>query len=106
MATKSKHKMRARLRDGVVDVRVLIQHPMETGNRKDPITGLKVPRLFIRELVCEHNGKPVMRTQWSWGMARNPYLGLHLKGAAKGDKVRLYWMDSAGVADAVESVVR
>lgn len=105
MAGKDKHKMRARLRGGAAEVKVLIQHPMETGNRRDPITGLKVPRLFIRELTCEHNGRVVLRAYWSWGMARNPYLGFRIQGARKGDRVRMYWSDSGGVSDSVEARV-
>ena len=39
----ARSKMRARLVEGDTVVKTLIQHPMETGNRKDPRTGLKVP---------------------------------------------------------------
>ena len=84
---------------------MLLQHPMETGRRKDPATGLKIPRHFIRELVCEHNGNPVLRTQWSWGMARNPYLSFHIREARPGDSVKLYWSDDMGATDEVETVV-
>jgi len=101
----STHKIRARLKDGMAEVKVLLQHPMETGNRKDPATGLKVPRHFIRSLTCEHNGKSVLTTQWSWGMARNPYLSFRIRTARTGDKVRLHWSDDQGATDEVETTV-
>src|SRR5438105_3400071 len=34
---------------------------METGNRKDP-AGQSIPAHYIKELLCEHNGKPVLTT--------------------------------------------
>ena len=102
---KTQHKMRVRMNGGMAEVRVLLQHPMETGNRTDPLTGLKVPRHFIRELVCTHNDNTVLRTQWSWGMARNPYLSFRIRSAHPGDRVRIEWRDDRGEADAIECVV-
>lgn len=102
---KRTHKMRARMKNGMAEVKLLLQHPMETGNRTDPTTGLTVPRHFIRELVCEHNGNGVLRTEWSWGMARNPYLSFHIREARAGDRVRIRWSDDRGEDDAIEAVV-
>lgn len=105
MSEAESGRVRARLRDGTITVKVLMRHPMETGNRKDPSTGLKVPRHFIRELICEHNGEPVLRTQWSWGMARNPYLSIRIREGRPGDRVRVQWTDDQGAVDAIEAVV-
>jgi sulfur-oxidizing protein SoxZ len=105
MAGQQEHKLNARMKDGMAEVKLLLRHPMETGNRKDPSTGLRVPRHFIRELVCEHNGEPVLRTQWSWGMARNPYLSIRIREAKTGDRVRFQWTDDRGDTDAIEAVV-
>ncbi len=102
---KGTHKMLARMKDGMAEVKLLLRHPMETGNRTDPTTGLKVPRHFIRELVCEHNGNAVLRAQWSWGMARYPYLSFRIREARPGDRVRFQWRDDRGKDDAMEAVV-
>lgn len=99
------HKMRARMKDGKAEIKLLINHPMETGTRKDPATGLVIPRYFIRELVCEHNGKPVLRTQWNWGIARNPFLSFRIRTARSGDTIRVWWVDDRGMEDGVEGVV-
>ena len=99
------HKIRARMKDGMAEVKMLLQHPMETGNRKDPETGLKIPRHFIRELTCEHHGNAVLSTQWSWGIARNPYLALRIREASPGDRVRVYWSDDTGATDEVETIL-
>ena len=102
---KKDHKMRVRLKDGMAEVKLLLQHPMETGNRRDPLTGLKVPRHFIRELVCDLNGNTVLRADWSWGMARKPYLSFRIREASPGDLVRVRWSDDRGNDDAIEAVV-
>ena len=37
--TGTNDKMRARMKDGAAEIKLLLQHPMETGNRTDPATG-------------------------------------------------------------------
>jgi len=103
--SNNSHKIRARMREGGAEVKVLLQHPMETGNRSDRTTGLKVPRHFIRELVCEHNGKIVLSTDWSWGMARNPYISFRIRHASPGDRISVRWRDDRGAEDTIEAVV-
>jgi sulfur-oxidizing protein SoxZ len=105
MAGQQEHKLNARIKDGMAEGKLLLRHPMETGNRKEPSTGIKVPRHFIRERICEHNGSPVLRTQWSGGMARNPCLSIRIREAKTGDRVRIQWTDDRGETDANEAVV-
>lgn len=105
MSTHASHKIRARLKGQTAEVKVLIQHPMETGRRKDPATGLVVPRHFIREIHCEHNGTEVLSAVWSWGMARNPYLSYRVLDARPGDRVRVYWTDDKGLTESLETQV-
>ena len=93
------------MRDELAVVKVLIRHPMETGRRKDKTTGATIPRHFIRELRCEHNGDTVLTADWSWGVARNPYLSFHLLAAQRGDRVRIQWSDNRGEDGAIETVV-
>lgn len=100
------HRIRVVSADGGADVRVLIQHPMETGTRKDPASGKTIPRHFIEELSCEHNGIEVMHAYWSWGMAFNPFLSLHIQRARPGDVVRVRWTDNTGRSESVEGAVQ
>ncbi len=99
-------KMRARLKDGAVLVKALLKHPMETGSRKHPVTGVLIPRHFIRELVCEHNGKPVLTFDWGWGVAAKPYLAFRLKEGKAGDLVAIRWVDNKGRAGRLEDRVK
>jgi len=64
---RSPHKMRVSMKDKVALVKVLIRHPMETGRRKDKMTGRNIPRYFIRELRCDYNGETVLTADWSGG---------------------------------------
>lgn len=104
MATES-IKLRAKEANGVTTVKALITHPMETGTRKDQKTGELVPAQFIQEVTCEHNGKVILSSQWSGGISKNPYLSYEFTGGAKGDKVKLSWVDNKGDSDSAEAAI-
>ncbi len=88
-------KIRATLQGDTADVRVLMQHPMEIGQRKDS-KGEIIPLHFIQNVVVTHNGKTVLDAQWSQAISRNPFLGLRVKGAKAGDKISVTWTDNKG----------
>jgi sulfur-oxidizing protein SoxZ len=88
-------KIRATLKGDVADVRILMMHPMETGQRKDG-QGKLIPAHFIQNVVVMHNGTVVFTADWSQAVSRNPFLGLRVKGAKDGDKVTVSWMDNKG----------
>ncbi len=89
-------KMRATMEGDVVDVKVLIQHEMETGLRKDAKTEKLIPALFINQVVATLNGKTVLDAQWGGGIAKNPFLGFRIKGGKPGDKVGVNAVDNLG----------
>lgn len=97
-------KIRATSKDGVTEVKVLMNHVMETGLRKDP-SGEIVPALFITEVTAKLNDKVVMQAQWSQAVARNPYVAFKIKGGKSGDKVTVSWTDSSGDARTDEATV-
>lgn len=97
-------KIRATLQGDVADVRILIAHPMETGQRKDA-SGNLVPMHFIQSVVITHNGKTVMDAQWSQAISRNPFLGLRVQGAKAGDKIVVTWVDTKGDKRTDEAIV-
>jgi len=88
-------KIRAILQGDTADVRILMLHPMETGQRKDA-KGEIVPLHFIQSVVVTHNGKTVLDAQWSQAVSRNPFLGLRVKGAKTGDRIGVTWTDNKG----------
>lgn len=97
-------KMRATLGSGFTEVRVLMSHPMETGQRKDA-SGKLVPPHFIQNVTVKVNGKTVVESQVSQAISRNPVFSFRIKGGAKGDKVEVSWLDNAGESNKAESAV-
>ena len=86
------------------DVKVLMSHPMETGQRKNE-KGELVPVHFIQSVIATHNGKTVLDAQWSQAIARNPFLGFRVKGAKPGDKITISWIDTAGDKSSIDTTV-
>jgi sulfur-oxidizing protein SoxZ len=96
--------MRAALGAGFTDVRVLMSHPMETGQRKDA-SGKVVPLHFIQNLTVKVNGKTVIEGQISQAVSRNPVFSFRLKGGAKGDKIEVSWLDNKGETNKTEAAI-
>ena len=88
-------RIRATVQGDVADVRILMRHPMETGQRRDS-KGETVPMHFIQNVLVQHNGRTVVDAQWSQAVSRDPFLGLRVKGAKAGDKITVTWTDNKG----------
>jgi sulfur-oxidizing protein SoxZ len=87
--------IRASVKDGVTEVKVLMQHPMETGLNKDD-DGNLIPAWHITKIKAEHNGKSVLEGEFGPAVSKNPYLVFRFKGGAPGDKVSINWVDTKG----------
>jgi sulfur-oxidizing protein SoxZ len=88
-------RIRALAKDGGADVRVLMAHEMETGQRKDS-SGKLVPAWHITQVTAALNGKAVLTAYWGPAVAKNPYLQFKIKSAKPGDKVTISWVDNKG----------
>jgi sulfur-oxidizing protein SoxZ len=88
-------RIRAVEKDGVVEVKALMSHIMETGQRKDS-SGNVVPAHFIDLVEAKWNDKVVMNAQWGPAVSRDPFLQFKFKGGKKGDKVTISWKDNKG----------
>ena len=78
-------KIRATVVGDSTEVKVLMSHEMETGQRKDS-RGNVVPAWFIQNVTATWDGKTVLAAQWGTAIAKNPFLSFRFKGGAKGDK--------------------
>ncbi len=87
-------------------VLVLVNHPMETGRRKDSKTGQLVPAHFIKSMAFKHNGKVVAEANMASGVSKNPLIGIQIKSAKAGDKVEVSWTDNKGETGSAESAVK
>jgi sulfur-oxidizing protein SoxZ len=104
--SKNTIKMRAQEKGGVVTVKALMTHPMETGTRKDSKTGKLIPAHFIKEVIAEHGGNRVLVAHWSGGVSKNPYLSFKFAGGKKGDSLKLSWADNQGASDSAEGKIK
>jgi sulfur-oxidizing protein SoxZ len=98
-------KIRATLQGDVADVRVLMAHPMETGQRKDA-AGKIVPLHYIQSITAQLNGKTVFSADVSQAVSRNPVFAFKVKGAKAGDKLSITWQDNQGDKRTDEVVIR
>lgn len=87
-------RLRATEKDGMVDVKILMRHDMESGQRKDA-TGKTIPAWFITVLNVQAQGKDVFNAQFGSAVSKDPFLNFKYKGA-KGDKIVVSWVDSKG----------
>ncbi|MDH5300904.1 MAG: thiosulfate oxidation carrier complex protein SoxZ [Gammaproteobacteria bacterium] len=92
-------KIKAEKKEDFVEVRTMIQHPMETGLSIDPETKTKIPAHFIQEVKCELNGKVVLVANMNMTVSKNPYLSFRLNKGDKGDTLKISWVDNLGERD-------
>jgi len=97
-------RIRAAAKGDMTEVRVLMSHPMETGQRKNA-AGDTIPAHFITDVEATHNGKSVLKAQWSTAVSQNPFLSFKFKGGAKGDKLAVKWVDNKGEARTDEAAI-
>jgi sulfur-oxidizing protein SoxZ len=97
-------RIRATSKDGVVNVKVLMSHEMETGLRKDA-SGKAVPAHFIQNITATWQGKTVLSAQWGPAVSKNPYLEFNFKGGQKGEKIQVTWTDNKGEKRSDEATI-
>jgi len=87
-------------RGDLVEVRIVIQHPMETGFRLDAWSN-RIARNAIHSFACRYNGVEVFRATFGTGIAANPYLRFFTRALDSGE-LELWWLDD----DEVEGTAR
>lgn len=80
-------RIRAALTGDVVEVKVLMSHPMETGLRKDA-SGKPVPAHYIETVKASCKGKDVLTAEWGPAVSKNPFLAFKFKGAPRATRSR------------------
>lgn len=98
-------RIRATMAGDIADVKVLMNHPMETGLRKDAKTGQLVPAHYITEVTATVNGATVLNASLSGAVSKNPFLGFKVKGPKAGDKVVVSWVDNKADKNSAEATI-
>ena len=76
------------------EVKVLVQHPMETGFRRD-MNGQAIPINVVNRLTCRIDGVEVFSAELGSGVAANPYLSFFAVAQQAG-VVEVAWSDDRG----------
>ena len=79
----------------VIEIKTLISHKMESGQRKDKKTGEPIPRQIINNFVCSFNGEEVFSADWHGAVSANPYMSFYMKAEQSGE-LEFKWTDDDG----------
>lgn len=90
-------------RGEVIEIRIAIQHPMETGFRMDN-NGKVIPKNTVSNLMCRYNGAEVFRAEMGSGIAANPYLQFYIVAQDSGN-VEFSWVDDRGETGTASSPI-
>lgn len=78
----------------VVTIKTLINHPMESGQRKDG-DGNKIPRMVIHTFEATFGGKQIVTFHPEGAVSQNLFLEFTMKVPQAGD-VNFKWTDDEG----------
>ena len=67
----------------VIEIRTMIQHPMETGYRPGP-NGKLLPRDIIRRFTCVYSGEVIFSAELHPAIAANPFISFTTVATATG----------------------
>ena len=87
----------------VVEIKTLITHLMETGQRKDA-DGKLVPRLIVNTMKVTYNDKPVLTAKLEPAIAANPFLSFFLRVEESGT-LKFTWTDDKDQSWMAESKI-
>lgn len=79
----------------VITIKTLINHEMESGQRKDKKTGEPIPRQIINKFTATFNGKSVFSADLDPAVSANPYFEFDLKVPEAGT-IAFEWIDDDG----------
>lgn len=78
----------------IVEVKALVQHIMESGQRKDA-AGNAIPRKILNKVTCTVNGKQVFAADFEPAISANPYIQFKFRAEESGPVI-LTWTDDDG----------
>jgi sulfur-oxidizing protein SoxZ len=87
-----------------IEIRTLIDHPMETGLRRDA-SGRTPPRDMLRRFEARADGEVVFAADFANGTAANPAITFRVR-VERTTRFEFSWHDEAGGAIRTEATVR
>ncbi len=78
----------------VIELKALIQHPMESGYRRGP-RGEEIARDIITRFECLYDGEVVFSAAYGPGISANPFVTFHTRSTQSGTLL-FKWTDQDG----------
>ncbi len=88
-------------RGETVEIRTMVQHPMESGFRLNN-TGKEIPRHIVESFHCSYNGREIFRAKLHPAVSTNPFFTFYVVAEASGELVFTWQDDQGGVASATQ----
>ncbi len=81
-------------RGETIEIRIALQHPMETGYRHDDL-GRTIPANVVNRLSARYDGNEIFRAEMGTGIAANPYIAFFTVAGNSGN-IEFSWGDDKG----------
>lgn len=101
-------RIKAKLKNGVVKVKLMAKHNMVTYNQAEKKTGNKDDANFITHISGTVNGESVIDISTSQFFSKNPIFKFEFKGETfnKGDKLIMTWVDRKGKTETKKAKIK
>jgi sulfur-oxidizing protein SoxZ len=88
----------------IIEIKTLISHEMENGQRKDP-SGRPIPRDIVNRFSARFNGKEVFRADWFPAISANPFQSFFFRAKESGT-FEFAWTDDNGTVSTLTAPLR
>jgi sulfur-oxidizing protein SoxZ len=87
----------------ILEIKTLIQHPMETGYRPGP-NGVLLPRDIIRRFTCSYDGVEIFSAELHPALSANPFIAFATLATQSGT-LTFTWTGDNGFAHTETSTI-
>lgn len=99
----AKNRLKAKAKKGVIDIKAIIAHPMETGLRKKK--GKLIPANHLTNVTVTQNGTTVVNADIGGSVSKDPFFKFKVEGK-KGDEIVISYVDNLGKKGAIKKKSR
>lgn len=91
------------VRGAIIEIRAMLQHPMETGYREG-LNGERIPRNIIKRFVCKYAGEEIFSADLFPAVAANPYIAFTTVATTSGT-ITFEWTDDHGAIQSASAAI-
>lgn len=91
------------VRGEIIEIRAMLQHPMETGYREG-LNGERIARNIIKRFVCKYAGEEIFSADLFPAVAANPYIAFTTVATTSGT-LTFEWTDDRGATQSASAAL-